>query len=180
MVWEKLDRFTLIYIMFVLKLTFKDHCTQKQTSSIWKNTWKIWIEDSFFVIKLFCHRSVWHLKVHNLSLVAVARLPFVWNLVKWLSLRWTIWRLPQTSRHRSEEASSVLINIHVGEIWELWAVACTDIMKGRGEKKGTSARTMAPKSALYYTFWLPRGHFNACFGSQEGTLVCVLAPKRAL
>ena len=24
------------------------------------------------------------------------------------------------------------------------------------------------------------GHFSTCFGSQEGTLVCVLAPKRAV
>ena len=29
-------------------------------------------------------------------------------------------------------------------------------------------------------FWLPRGHFSACFGSQEGTLACVLAPKNAV
>ena len=49
------------------------------------------------------------------------------------------------------------------------SVACTDFFKGRGKKKGTLACVLAPKRALKCAFWLPRGHFSVCFGSQEGT-----------
>ena len=62
----------------------------------------------------------------------------------------------------------------------LSAVACTDFLKGKGEKKGTLARVLAPKRALKDKFCLPKGHFSACFGPQEGTEAQVLAPKRAL
>ena len=69
-------------------------------------------------------------------------------------------------------------------------VACTDFLRGRCEKKGTLMRVLAPMRAVYHVFnqprgqfsvfCLPRGHFNACLGSQEGTLMHVSAPKRAL
>ena len=69
-----------------------------------------------------------------------------------------------------------------------------------GSQEGTLAHVLAPERIVYHVltsqggslvfcrprghfgtlFWLPRGHFSASFGSQEGTLVRVLAPKRAL
>ena len=69
-------------------------------------------------------------------------------------------------------------------------MACADFLKGRGKKKGTLTRFGAQEGSLscfnqpmgqfsvfcetrgYFgmLFWLPRGHFSARFGSQEGTL----------
>ena len=48
------------------------------------------------------------------------------------------------------------------------SVACTDFLKGRGEKKGTLACVLAPKRAVYHVLT-----------SQGGSLVC-FATKRAL
>ena len=38
-------------------------------------------------------------------------------------------------------------------------MACTDFLKGRGEKKGTLARVLAPTRTLQHAFSLPRGQF---------------------
>ena len=69
-------------------------------------------------------------------------------------------------------------------------VPCADFLKGRGEKKGTLARVLAPKMAVYHVltsqggslvcFANQEGTLACFFGSQEGTLAHVLAPRRAL
>ena len=60
------------------------------------------------------------------------------------------------------------------------AVACADFLKGRGEKKGTLARVLAPKRALYHVLTSQGGSLVG-FANQEGTLAHVfLAPRRAL
>ena len=78
-------------------------------------------------------------------------------------------------------------------------VACTDFLKGRGKNKGTLASVCSQEGTLahvfvtrkgslscfnqprgqFSVFCQPGGHFSVRFGSKEGTLVHVLAPKRA-
>ena len=62
-------------------------------------------------------------------------------------------------------------------------VVCTDFLKGRGKKKGTLARVLAPKRAVYHVLtcqgrsleWFVNQEYTfACFfGSQEVTLARV-------
>ena len=47
------------------------------------------------------------------------------------------------------------------------------------EKKGTLARVLAPKRAVYHVL-TSQGGSLLCFANQEGTLAHVLAPRRAL
>ena len=72
-----------------------------------------------------------------------------------------------------------MINTYVIKECACGAVACTDFLKGSGEKKGTLARVLAPKRAVYHVF-TSQGGSLVCFANQEGTLACVLAPKRTL
>ena len=46
---------------------------------------------------------------------------------------------------------------------------CTNFLKGRGEKKGTLARVLAPKRAVYHVL-TSQGGSLVCFANQEGTL----------
>ena len=78
-----------------------------------------------------------------------------------------------------------------GHCWTTAAsVACIDFLKGRGKKKGTLARVLGPKRAVYHVL-TSQGGSLVCFanqeatlarffGSQEGTLAHILAPRRAL
>lgn len=120
------DLISCLFSIWLLKITLNKTEKKQQQQAQFGNTpvSRKKPEDSFFVIKLFCHRSVWHLKVQNVSLVSAALLPFVWNLVEWLSLRWTIWKMPQTSGHRREESSCVLVNINAGEFWRVVGIKC--------------------------------------------------------
>ena len=47
-------------------------------------------------------------------------------------------------------------------------MACTDFLKGRGEKKGTLACVLVPKRAVYHVL------------TSQGAVQCVLPTKRAL
>ena len=64
-----------------------------------------------------------------------------------------------------------------------------DVLKGRGEKKGTLAHFGSQEVSLscfnqprgqLSVICQPGGHFSARFGSQEGTLARTLPPRRAL
>ena len=57
--------------------------------------------------------------------------------------------------------------------------ACTDFLKGRGEKKGILACVFAIQEGSYHGL-TSHGSSLVCFANQEGTLACDLAPKRAL
>ena len=46
-------------------------------------------------------------------------------------------------------------------------VACTDFLKGRGEKKGTLVRVLASKMTVYHVY--PAKGAVKCFANQEGT-----------
>ena len=50
-------------------------------------------------------------------------------------------------------------------------MACTDFLKGRGEKKGNLARVLAPKRAVYHVL-TSQGGSLVCFANHEGTLAC--------
>ena len=58
-------------------------------------------------------------------------------------------------------------------------MACTDFLKGRGEKKGTVAHVLSLKRAVYHVL-TSQGGSLVCFANQEGTLAHVLVPRRAL
>ena len=50
-------------------------------------------------------------------------------------------------------------------------MAHTDFLRGMGKKKGTLARVLAPKRALYHVL-TSQGGSLVCFANQEGTLAC--------
>ena len=50
-------------------------------------------------------------------------------------------------------------------------MVCTDFLKDRGKKKGTLARVLAPKRAVYHVL-TSQGGSLVCFAKQEGTLTC--------
>ena len=72
-----------------------------------------------------------------------------------------------SARFSSEEGSLSYFNQPRGQLSVFWP------------PRGHLACIWAPKRPHLHTFWLLRGHFSTRFGSKEGTLAHVLAPKKA-